>query len=903
MIPELFSGSRIRNFFKQFLPLLALAWVALCGIPSDAGANGNKKVLVLHSYHQGYLWTDMIQEGLSRTLSKQFPKTEIYVEYMNTKRQSAVTMSPHLVQMYKNLYSNVKFDLIVASDNNALDFLITYRDSLFPGAPVVFCGINDYFKYHFEPAQEYTGVSEDLDIFSTITVGLKLHPGTKKVVIITDATETGLINLGLVRKITGKFPDLKFIELHALTAAQLSASLKQLEDDTIVLALAFFRDQEGKTFSARESMEFILSSSKRPVYTVWDFYMTSGTVGGKLLSGRLQGENAAKLAGRIMNGEKAGAIPVIESPTAYMFDYTGLQKFGITESQLPDGSLVTGRPDTFYSRYGNYLWVGIGLFSIQMVVIGLLWWNIARRHQEEAARSKAEQQADETNEMFTLFMRHSPVYVFIKEVTTAGSRVLQASENFKEIVGIAGSDMIGKTMEELFRPEFAAKISADDRDVIATGEVLKINEELNGRSYTTIKFPLVQGETTLLAGFAIDITERKQAEQELLQAKAAAESANTAKSQFLTNMSHEIRTPMNGLLGMTQLLEMTELTEEQRGYTTSLKQCGNNLISLMNDILDLSKIETGKIDIILADFSLKQCIYDTVQLQNFVTHEKGLKLEVDVSADIPCLLTGDQLRVKQILLNLIGNAIKFTNQGSITVSAQIVEQHETSVLVCLGVRDTGIGIAAESLEHIFKPFTQEDGTISRRYGGTGLGLTISRKLAERMGGTITAESTQGVGSCFSVTLPFLISTTITIPQAAPVATDQDSDCPQLRVLLVDDDKVNTTFGAGLLKKLGHSVTTADNGKQCLAALEKAEFDIVLMDIQMPIMNGEEALFEIRAKEKGTTEHLPIIALTAHSMRGDMERLLAAGFDGYVSKPMNIEDLVTEMVKVVVEGGD
>jgi PAS domain S-box-containing protein len=631
-------------------------------------------------------------------------------------------------------------------------------------------------------------------------------------------------------------------------------------------------------------------------------------------------------------------------------------------------------------------------------------------------------------------MRHSPVYVFIKEVTTAGSRVLQASENFKEIVGIAGSDMIGKTMEELFRPEFAAKISADDRDVIATGEVLKINEELNGRSYTTIKFPLVQGETTLLAGFTIDITERKQAEealsqsestfrklfeessdaillvdvtgvfvkcnqaalellkmtreqflllppasasispefqpdgrrsdeaaldliaqayskglcrfdwthvnaegsefivevslmpitlsgqtmlhatwrniterkqveQELLQAKAAAESANTAKSQFLANMSHEIRTPMNGLLGMTQLLEMTELTEEQRGYTTSLKQCGNNLISLMNDILDLSKIETGKIDIILADFSLKQCIYDTVQLQNFVTHEKGLKLEVDVSADIPFLLTGDQFRVKQILLNLIGNAIKFTNQGSITVSAQIVEQRETSVLVCLGVRDTGIGIAAESLEHIFKPFTQEDGTISRRYGGTGLGLTISRKLAERMGGTITAESTQGVGSCFSVTLPFLISTTITIPQAAPVATDQDSDCPQLRVLLVDDDKVNTTFGAGLLKKLGHSVTTADNGKQCLAALEKAEFDIVLMDIQMPIMNGEEALFEIRAKEKGTTEHLPIIALTAHSMRGDMERLLAAGFDGYVSKPMNIEDLVTEMVKVVVEGGD
>jgi signal transduction histidine kinase/CheY-like chemotaxis protein len=362
-----------------------------------------------------------------------------------------------------------------------------------------------------------------------------------------------------------------------------------------------------------------------------------------------------------------------------------------------------------------------------------------------------------------------------------------------------------------------------------------------------------------------------------------ADLSNRAKSQFLANMSHEIRTPLNGMLGMAELLRQTSLTPTQQHYTDTMARSGSVLISLVNDVLDLSKIEAGMLELDLARFDLMAVVQDTVELFAEAAKAKGLALETSLPASPELALIGDPLRLRQILVNLLGNAIKFTRAGTIRLAVATQASDDAGTLrIRFDVSDTGIGIAPEKLSMIFDAFTQADGSTTREYGGTGLGLSIARQICAAMAGEITAQSEPGKGSVFTVVIPFRKAEGQVATVSVPAAMDGDR---RIRVLLAEDNAMNMEVARALLQNLGCDVTVAADGIELVEIYKAQSFDLAFVDLQMPRMDGLAAVREIRQYEKTAGIHTPIVACSAHALPGDRAKSLAAGMDDHVTKPI------------------
>jgi PAS domain S-box-containing protein len=654
-------------------------------------------------------------------------------------------------------------------------------------------------------------------------------------------------------------------------------------------------------------------------------------------------------------------------------------------------------------------------------------------------RTKAEEETRRTKTLLDSIVQNLPTPVFLKDAQEL-TFILWNRAN-EELYGFARDEVIGKTVHDFFPKEQADRFDAQDRETLMSGQLLCIPEQMirtrrkGTRIVHTKKLPILEdGRPRYLLGISEDITERKEAEQALVNAREAAEKASFAKSEFLANMSHEIRTPINGIMGMTELALNTELTPEQTEYLDAIRISADSLLKLINDILDFSKIEAGKLELIDVEFGLRDTIGDAITMLAVQAHDKNLELLYHIPPEVPDAVTGDPGRLRQILVNLVGNAIKFTEKGEIVIRVDSASETQSDVFLHFTVADTGIGIPPDKQEKIFSAFEQADTSTSRKYGGTGLGLAISSRFSQLMGGKLWVESEVGKGSTFHFTVRLHLQSDRVAPRVAeeisslkdlPVLVVDDNatnrkiieqilvywemkptvvdsgraalaamkmacdegrpfpvvltDCMmpemdgfelverinedprlapsgivmltsagqrgdaarcldlgiaaylvkpfkqsdllftisrvlqgppdsqerpalitrhsiresrrRLRVLLAEDNPVNQKLAVKMLERMGHTVSVVGSGTQVLETLEEADFDLILMDVQMPVMDGLEATKAIREREKAVTKgHIPVIAMTAYAMKGDRERCLEAGMDGYISKPIKAQEL-------------
>jgi PAS domain S-box-containing protein len=521
-------------------------------------------------------------------------------------------------------------------------------------------------------------------------------------------------------------------------------------------------------------------------------------------------------------------------------------------------------------------------------------------------RKKAEEQLNDTLQRLQLSNTAGSIGSWTLNLR---NNSLEWDDRLCEWFGIPLADRHSELFFEFWRccvhPDDLATAEAALSDSIRSGagaevkfRVNKLGDRMRYIDATWVVERDASGTPARLLGINRDMTAQHDIEEELLAAKQAADAANEAKSSFLATMSHEIRTPMNGVIGMTGLLLDTDLTPQQRRCAETIRTSGDALLTLINDILDFSKIEAGKLELETLDFDLRTILDEVTEPLALRAHDKGIKLVCVTSPDVPSRLLGDPGRLRQILTNLVGNAVKFTEQGDVSVQASVAADTEANAVIRFVIRDTGIGLTPEQQRNLFQKFTQADTSMTRRFGGTGLGLAISKKLTELMGGEIGVTSQAGTGAEFWFTvclgkrtsLPASdeVSATLSPSRVATTAVYRQG----ARILVAEDNIVNQEVALGILRKLGLQASAVENGENAIETLQREHYDLVLMDVEMPEIDGLEATRRIRDPQSAVHNHqIPIIAMTAAAMQGDRERCLEAGMNGYVTKPVSPRSLV------------
>lgn len=586
-----------------------------------------KNVLILHSYHAGFYWTDRIIQGIASVLKNE--DIELFVNYMDTKHCSNEDYLVQLKTIYKTKYDNTQFDAILTTDDHALNFLLKFGNELFPDVPVVFCGINDFHPIRIEGHNNFTGIYETYDVLGTVHLIKHLHPKVKTIALINDGTVSGKAFRNRVNRVENQLKDsIKFKYLSNLSIEELGNQLQKLPNNAAVIWGIYLRTPKGIVFTNKESIQQTSTFTQLPIYCIWDV-VGQGVIGGKITNPNFQGEEAAKLIIRILNGERPSNIPVSGSPMVYKFDYNLLQQFNISETNIPKKSIVLNKPISFFKKYEKLIWPISSIITTLVLI----------------------------------------VFVLI--------HLLQ-------------------------------KIKTSEKKLLITNKKLE---------------------------FALE----------------KAEESDRLKTSFLANLSHEIRTPMNGIIGFSKLLDNKNITTiKQKKYLDLIKSSSQRMLELINNLVDISRIETEQIKCFQNKIDLNKLVLDTYSFFTSLAKDKNLKITCNNKLpEESCQIISDQQKLEQILYNLLSNAIKFTKSGKIILTSEIRWNQ-----IYFSIKDTGPGIPTEMQEIIFERFRQADHTAFHAEQGSGLGLAISKSLVEIMGGEIGVHSELNKGAEFFFTIPY-----------------------------------------------------------------------------------------------------------------------------------------------------
>lgn len=705
-------------------------------------AEGEKKyVLILNSYNESFQWTGEIVQSIKESIKYNKEKLFIDIEYMDGKRKWSEEYYGKLYEFYKYKYNDRKYDVIICSDNDALNFLLKYRESLFPKTPVVFCGINNFSEDSIKGKTLYTGIVENLDFKNTIDAALRLNPRVKKVIVLADTTTTGMQEVLQLHKVIPNYKNLDFMFYYCSNMSDIKKTLSSAEKDTVVLLMGIIEESHGKYIPSKEFAEIVAKYSPVPVYTLWEFNLNTGVLGGAITSGKYQGEKAGGLAGEILKGQSIKNLPIIrESESRYMFDYNAMRKFNIKAQDLPTSSIIVGKPSTRYNIPKTYVLYGL-LVLIIISIIGnyVLVFNIAER-------KKSEYLLREREEQYRKLFELSPDAILVNKdgiikLANKASLRLFGVESYDQLLEKSLADFIPSSIGN---PHQLRKIDNNyNSTVLREGKIMRKNGTIIDVEISTTSFPY-KGENMVLT-VERDITDSKRLLETLEYDKI--------KTEFFSNISHELRTPLNVLLSAIQLWELyhrkgEEFDKKGYKYIDIMKQNCFRLLRLISNLIDITKVDSNYIQPNFERRNIVSLVEDiTLSVADYI-EDKNIKLIFDTEVEEKFLFC-DSDKIERIVLNLLSNAVKFTNPGDFIC----VNIYDKVDYITISVKDTGIGIPEDKLQIIFERFKQVDKSLSRNREGSGIGLSLVKAFVEMHGGRVSVKSSYGSGSEFIIELP------------------------------------------------------------------------------------------------------------------------------------------------------